>query len=86
VGEHNRENDLTVNATRLKHLTNMRVSSKEATVVLKAPRKLSLEAAMEYIEDDELVEITPKSIRMRKKILQENMRKRAERSERDTKE
>ncbi len=82
VGEHNRDNDLTVNATRLKHLTNMRVSSKEATVVLKAPRKLSLEAAMEYIEDDELVEITPKSIRLRKKILQESMRKRAERGDR----
>jgi GTP-binding protein len=61
VGEHNRDNDLTVNITRLKHLTNMRAASKEATVVLKAPRKLSLEPAMEYIEDDELVEVTPKS-------------------------
>jgi len=83
VGEHNRDNDLVVNITRLKHLTNMRATSKEATVVLKAPRKLSLEAAIEYIEDDELVEITPKSIRLRKKVLDEAMRKRMERQARD---
>jgi GTP-binding protein len=83
VGEHNRDNDLTVNITRLKHLTNMRAANKEQTVVLKAARKLSLEAAIEYIEDDELVEITPKNIRMRKKILEESMRKRAERQARD---
>jgi len=83
VGEHNRDNDLTVNITRLKHLTNMRAASKEATVVLKAPRKLSLEAALEYIEDDELVEVTPKSIRLRKKILNESGRKRSERSSKD---
>jgi GTP-binding protein len=83
VGEHNRDNDLTVNATRLKHLTNIRVASKEATVVLKAPRRISLEYALEYLEDDELVEVTPKSIRLRKKILEESMRKRAERQTRD---
>ncbi|QOI99884.1 MAG: translational GTPase TypA [Phycisphaeraceae bacterium] len=83
VGEHNRDNDLVVNITRLKHLTNIRAASKEATVVLKAPRRLSLEAALEYIEDDELVEVTPKSIRLRKKILDESMRKRAERQGRD---
>jgi GTP-binding protein len=83
VGEHNRDNDLTVNITRLKHLTNIRAASKEATVVLKAPRKLSLEQAMEYIEDDELVEVTPKAIRLRKKILDESMRKRAERQSKD---
>ncbi len=86
VGEHNRDNDLTVNATRLKHLTNMRVSSKEATVVLKAARKMSLEASLEYIEDDELVELTPKSIRLRKKILEESMRKRADRQAKDAAE
>jgi GTP-binding protein len=86
VGEHNRDNDLVVNITRLKHLTNMRASSKEATVVLKAPRKLVLEAALEYIEDDELVEITPKAVRVRKKILEESMRKRAERQARDREE
>ncbi len=83
VGEHNRDNDLTVNITRLKHLTNMRATSKEQTVVLKAPRKLSLEAALEYIEDDELVEVTPKNIRLRKKILDESLRKRADRAARD---
>ena len=83
VGEHNRDNDLTVNVTRLKHLTNMRVSSKEQTVVLKAPRKMSLEQCLEYIEEDELVELTPKTIRMRKKILDESMRKRAERQAKD---
>jgi GTP-binding protein len=83
VGEHNRDNDLTVNVTRLKHLTNMRASSKEATVVLKAARKMSLEAALEYIDDDELVELTPKSIRLRKKILEESMRKRADRQAKD---
>ncbi|MCC6676269.1 MAG: translational GTPase TypA [Phycisphaerales bacterium] len=83
VGEHNRDNDLTVNITRPKQLTNFRVSSKDATVVLKAPRQMSLEECLEYIEDDELVEVTPKSVRMRKKILEESMRKRAERQARD---
>ena len=83
VGEHNRDNDLTVNATRLKHLDNMRAASKEATVVLKAPRKMSLEASLEYIDDDELVELTPKTIRLRKKLLDESMRKRADRQARD---
>ncbi len=83
VGEHNRENDLTINVTRMKHLTNMRVSNKEATVVLKAARKMSLEASLEYIEDDELVELTPKSIRIRKKILDESLRKRADRQAKD---
>jgi len=83
VGEHNRDNDLTVNITRAKQLTNFRAASKDATVVLKAPRKLSLEQALEYIEDDELVELTPTSIRMRKKILEESMRKRSERQSKD---
>ncbi|MCC6320301.1 MAG: translational GTPase TypA [Phycisphaerales bacterium] len=83
VGEHTRDNDLVVNITRLKQLTNMRAASKEATVVLKQPRLMSLEASLEYIEDDELVEITPKSVRTRKRILEESMRKRAERSARD---
>jgi GTP-binding protein len=59
------------------------VSSKEATVVLKGARKLSLEAALEYIEDDELVEITPSAVRLRKKILEEGMRKRFERQSKD---
>jgi GTP-binding protein len=83
VGEHNRENDLVVNITRAKHLTNMRVSNKEQTVVLKSPRRMSLEEAIEYVEEDELVEITPKSIRLRKRILSEAQRKRSERQTRD---
>ena len=73
IGEHNRDNDLVINVTRMKHLTNMRVSGKEATVVLKAPRKITLEYALEYIEDDELVEVTPTSIRIRKKVLDESI-------------
>ena len=83
VGEHNRDNDLVINITRLKPLTNFRETSKDQTVVLRGARDYSLEAALEYIENDELVEITPSSIRMRKKILDENARKRAERAERD---
>ncbi|MBX3359429.1 MAG: translational GTPase TypA [Phycisphaeraceae bacterium] len=83
VGEHTRDNDLVINITRLKHLDNMRAASKDKTVVLKAPRKVTLEYALEYIEDDELVEITPASIRVRKRILDESMRKRSERAQRD---
>ncbi len=83
VGEHNRDNDLGVNITRAKHLTNIRSSNKEATVTLKAARKMSLEEALEYVEDDELVELTPESIRLRKKILDEGMRKRADRQAKD---
>ncbi|HVZ94856.1 MAG TPA: translational GTPase TypA [Phycisphaerales bacterium] len=83
VGEHNRENDLTVNITRLKQLTNFREATKEAFVRLKAARKLSLEACLEYIEEDELVEITPTSVRMRKRLLNESERKKADRADRD---
>jgi GTP-binding protein len=83
VGEHCRDNDLTVNITRLKHLTNIRAASKEQTVVLKAPRRVSLEYALEYIEDDELVEVTPQSIRLRKKLLSEAARRKADRADRD---
>jgi GTP-binding protein len=82
VGENARDNDLVVNAVRLKPFSNVR-DNKEATVVLKAPRLLSLEAALEYIEEDELVEITPSAVRMRKRILRESERRRAERSARD---
>ncbi len=83
VGEHNRDNDIPVNICRQKQLTNIRQANKEATVTLKAPRKMSLEAALEYIEEDELVEITPGSIRLRKKILDEGGRRRAERVAKD---
>ncbi|MBX3363546.1 MAG: translational GTPase TypA [Phycisphaeraceae bacterium] len=86
VGEHNRDNDLTVNITRLKHLTNIRAASKEATVTLKAPRRLGLEAALEYIEDDELVELTPTSVRLRKRLLDESARRKADRQARQAAE
>jgi GTP-binding protein len=76
VGEHCRDSDIPVNATRRKNLTNIRSSTKDATVTLKAPRELTLEAGLEYIEADELVEITPESIRLRKRYLKEHERKR----------
>jgi len=79
VGEHNREVDIPVNVTRKKQLNNMRSANKEATVTLKAPRPLTLESALEYIEDDELVELTPRSIRLRKILLKESDRKRESR-------
>jgi GTP-binding protein len=83
VGEHNRENDLPVNITCEKKLTNIRAASKDATVVLKPPRRMSLEASLEYIEEDELVEVTPGSLRLRKRLLNEADRRRADRSARD---
>jgi GTP-binding protein len=83
VGEHNRDNDLTVNITKTKPLTNMREANKEAFVRLKQPRLLNLEQALEYIEDDELVEVTPTAVRIRKKLLNENDRKKAGRAARD---
>ena len=83
VGEHNRGNDLTVNIVRQKKLDNMRSANKEATVTLKAPREMSLEEALEYIEDDELVELTPRSIRLRKILLDEGARRRFERQAKD---
>jgi GTP-binding protein len=75
VGEHCRDNDLPVNICREKKLTNVRASTSEKTVTLKAPRRLTLELALEYIEEDELVEITPSSIRLRKALLKESDRK-----------
>ncbi len=75
VAEHCRDNDLPVNATREKKLTNMRASGTDKAVILKPPRQLTLELALEYIEDDELVEITPTAIRLRKRYLKENDRK-----------
>ena len=80
VGEHNRETDLPVNIARTKAHSNVREATKEATVTLKTPRQLTLEAALEYIASDELVEITPKVVRLRKKLLSENERKRAQRA------
>jgi GTP-binding protein len=79
VGIHNRDNDLVVNATRTKQLTNFRVSGKEDAIKITPPIELTLEYGVEFIEDDELVEITPKSIRLRKRFLKEHERKRASR-------
>ncbi len=76
VGENSRENDLVVNPIREKKLTNIRSSGADDAILLKPPRKMSLEAALEYIEDDEFVEITPKAIRLRKIFLTETGRKR----------
>ncbi|MBK2152468.1 translational GTPase TypA, partial [Francisella tularensis] len=80
IGIHNRDNDLVVNPCKGKQLTNIRASGKDEAVVLVPPIKLTLEYALEFIEDDELVEITPKSIRLRKKYLTESDRKKASRS------
>jgi len=77
VGEANKETDLVVNVTQEKQLTNMRSSSKDATVVLKKPRRMYLEQCLSFIDDDELIEITPLSIRLRKKYLKANERKKA---------
>jgi GTP-binding protein len=79
VGEHCRDNDLPVNVAMEKKLTNMRSAGAEIKTPLKPPRKFELESALEYIEDDELVEITPKSIRLRKMRLKEADRKKAAR-------
>jgi len=74
VGEHTRENDLVVNICKAKHVTNIRSSTKEQTVTLKKPRIMTLEEALEYLNDDEYCEVTPHSIRLRKKILDKNER------------
>ena len=79
VGIHSRDNDLVVNATRTKQLTNFRVSGKEDAIKVTPPIDLTLEYAVEFIDDDELVEITPKTIRVRKRFLKEHERKRASR-------
>lgn len=76
IGIHSRDNDLVVNPLKGKQLTNIRASGKDESIVLEPPIRLSLEAALELIEDDELVEITPENLRIRKKILTESERKR----------
>jgi GTP-binding protein len=82
IGEHCKDNDIAVNVAKTKHLTNIRSANKEATETLKSKRRFSLEEALEYIEDDELVEATPKSIRLRKRVLQEKLRLKEERQQR----
>ncbi|MET3605401.1 GTP-binding protein [Sphaerotilus sulfidivorans] len=79
VGIHSRDNDLVVNATRTKQLTNFRVSGKEDAIKITPPIDLTLEYGVDFIDDDELVEITPKSVRLRKRYLKEHERKRASR-------
>ena len=77
VGIHSRDNDLMVNPTKAKQLSNVRSSGADEALTLVPPIRHSLEQALEFIEDDELVEVTPESIRLRKKLLTENERKRA---------
>jgi len=77
IGEANKESDMVVNVTQEKQLSNMRSAGKDSTVVLKKPKQMNLEACLAYINDDELIEITPKTIRLRKQILKANERKKA---------
>jgi GTP-binding protein len=79
VGENSRAGDMAVNPTKEKKLTNMRASGSDRNILLKPPREFSLEAALEYIDDDELVEVTPTSIRLRKILLSEATRRKATR-------
>jgi len=76
VGEHSRENDLDVNPTKMKKLTNMRASGSDDAVKLAPPKIMTLEEALEWINNDELIEVTPKSIRLRKQFLKAVDRKR----------
>jgi GTP-binding protein len=81
IGVHSRDNDLVVNPVRTKQLTNIRAAGKDEAIMLTPPIQLTLESAIEFIAEDELVEITPKSIRLRKRFLKEHERRRAARSE-----
>jgi GTP-binding protein len=83
VGEHTRGNDLVVNVLKGKKLTNIRAAGKDENVLLIPPLRMTLEKALAYIADDELVEVTPKSIRLRKKLLDENERRKSERTQRE---
>jgi GTP-binding protein len=85
VGEHCKDDDIDVNVAKLKRLSNIRVASADKTVVLKAPRDLSLEAMLEYVEEDEWVEVTPENCRLRKRVLDMTQRKRASRAEEQAK-
>lgn len=83
IGIHTRSNDLTVNCLTGKKLTNMRASGTDEATTLSPPVKMTLEQALEFIDDDELVEVTPLSVRLRKRHLTENDRKRAFRSNKE---
>ena len=77
VGEHNRDTDLEVNVLKGKKLTNVRASGSDQAIILTPPRKMTLEQMMAYMADDELLEVTPMNLRLRKKILLSHLRKRA---------
>jgi GTP-binding protein len=77
VGIHTRDNDLVVNVLRAKKLTNIRAAGSDENIILIPPIRLTLESALEFINDDELVEVTPASIRVRKRFLKEHERKRS---------
>ncbi len=80
IGIHSRDNDLMVNPTKGKQLTNIRAAGSDENIILMPPINFSLEQALEFIDDDELVEVTPGSIRLRKKLLRENERRRESRA------
>jgi GTP-binding protein len=79
IGIHSRDNDLVVNPLKAKQLTNIRAAGSDENIILTPPVRMSLEQALEFIDDDELVEVTPARIRVRKKLLSEQDRKRAAR-------
>ncbi len=79
VGLHSRDNDLPVNVAKAKQLTNVRAAGSDENILLTPPRRLTLEEALEFIDDDELVEVTPRSIRLRKQLLTESERRRESR-------
>jgi len=80
IGIHSRDNDLVVNPLKAKQLTNVRAAGTDENLILTPPIRMTLEQALEFIDDDELVEVTPKSIRIRKRFLLEHERKREARS------
>ena len=82
VGQHSRDNDLIVNPSKAKKLTNIRTTAADEKLFLTPPRQMTLENALEFINDDELVEVTPKAVRLRKRVLDHNLRKRSEKAER----
>ncbi len=79
VGEHCKDNDISVNVCREKRLTNVRAAGADENIILKPPRRMSLEEALEYIEEDELLEVTTVTYRLRKKILNDKARRRESR-------
>jgi GTP-binding protein len=80
VGENSRDSDMVVNVTRGKQLTNVRASGSDENIILIPPRRFTLEQAIDYVQDDELIEVTPNAIRMRKKELTEGERKRVKKN------